>query len=118
MKMMILGLSLVCAMAFSMVVSAEDAAPATPAPAGACKPCNSSKKIETQMKKADKDNDGKVSVAEYEALYVLEAGKGAEADKNTDGFIEVDEFVIVAPCKEEKKEKKEKKAEKKADTPE
>jgi hypothetical protein len=55
---------------------------------------------EAEMKNADKDSDGKVTVAEYVAYYKLTDADGQKADKNGDGIIEVDEFVIIAHGKQ------------------
>ncbi|MFZ2655822.1 MAG: hypothetical protein WAX69_12905 [Victivallales bacterium] len=56
-----------------------------------------------EMKKADADKDGKVTVAEYIAIYKLDEAAGKKADKNANGIIEVDEFVVVAPAAAAKK---------------
>ena len=91
----------VAAMGFAVGVYAADAAkPAAPAAADAAKVAD--------MKKADKDNDGKVTVVEYMAFYKLDEAAAKKADLNSDGIIGVDEFVVVAPAKTEKKEKKKK----------
>ena len=52
------------------------------------------------IKAADADKDGKVTVAEYIAFYKLDEAAGKKADKNGNGIIEVDEFVVVAPAKD------------------
>ncbi len=80
---------IVAAMGFSVGVYAADAAkPAAPA-VDAAKAAD--------IKKADANNDGKVTVVEYMAIYKLDEAAAKKADKNSNGIIEVDEFVVVAP---------------------
>ena len=50
------------------------------------------------IKKADTNNDGKVTVVEYMAIYKLNEADAKKTDKNNNGIIEVDEFVVVAPA--------------------
>ena len=80
------------AMGFAVGVYAADAAkPAAPADAAAA-----AKAVD--IKKADANNDGKVTVVEYMAIYKLDEATAKKADKNGNGIIEVDEFVVVAPA--------------------
>ena len=83
----------VAAMGFAVGVYAQDAA--KPAAKADDKAVAAAK--EADIKKADADKDGKVTVAEYIAIYKLDAAAGKKADKNGNGIIEVDEFVVVAP---------------------
>lgn len=81
------------AMGFAVGVYAQDAAkPAAKADdkAAAAKAAD--------IKKADTNNDGKVTVVEYMAFYKLDEAAAKKADKNSNGIIEVDEFVVVAPA--------------------
>ena len=50
------------------------------------------------IKKADTNNDGKVTVVEYMAIYKMTEADAKKADKNGNGIIEVDEFVVVTPA--------------------
>ncbi|MFA6292380.1 MAG: hypothetical protein WC637_11390 [Victivallales bacterium] len=78
------------AMGFAVgVYAAEAAKPAAPA-ADAAKAA--------EIKKADTDKDGKVTVVEYMAIYKLSDADAKKADKNKNNIIEVDEFVVVAPA--------------------
>ncbi|MFZ2656592.1 MAG: hypothetical protein WAX69_16785 [Victivallales bacterium] len=49
-----------------------------------------------EITKADTNKDGKVTVVEYMAIYKLDEGAGKKADKNANGIIELDEFIVVA----------------------
>ena len=87
----------VAAMGFAVGVYAQDAAkPAAKADDAAVKAAAAAKAAD--IKKADANNDGKVSVEEYAAFYKVDAATAKKADKNNTGFVEVEEFVVVAPA--------------------
>jgi hypothetical protein len=83
----------VAAMGFAVGVYAADAAK----PAAKVDKAAAAKAAD--VKKADTNNDGKVTVVEYMAIYKLDEATAKKADKNNNGIIEVDEFAVVAPAK-------------------
>ncbi|GEM_PF-5343200 len=68
-------------------------------------------KVAAEMKKADADKDGKVTVAEYVAYAKITEADAKNLDKNADGVIQTEEFVVVKAEKAEKKGEKKAKAE-------
>jgi hypothetical protein len=85
----------VAAMGFAIGVYAQ--APAAKVDDAAVKAAAAAKA--TEITKADTNKDGKVTVIEYMAIYKLSDADAKKTDKNNNGFIEVDEFVVVAPAK-------------------
>jgi uncharacterized protein (DUF2147 family) len=90
---------IVAAMGFAVGVYAQAAKPAAPAAKvddAAVKAAAAAKAAE--ITKADTNKDGKVTVVEYMAIYKLSDANAKKADKNNNGIIEADEFVVVAPA--------------------
>ena len=81
----------VAAMGFAVGAYAQAAAPAAKVDAAAAA------KV-ADIKKADANNDGKVTVVEYMAIYKISEADAKKADKNNNGIIEAEEFVVVAPA--------------------
>ncbi|MFZ2656591.1 MAG: hypothetical protein WAX69_16780 [Victivallales bacterium] len=97
---------IVAAMGFAVVGCNQVANPTTPA----AKVDDSTAKVAdaavksavaakaAEITKTDTNKDGKVTVVEYMAIYKLDEATAKKADKNANGIIEVDEFVVVAPA--------------------
>ena len=90
---------IVAAMGFAVVgcnQNANTAAPADKIADAAVKAAVAAK--DAEVAKADTNKDGKVTVVEYMAIYKINEVDAKKTDKNGNGFIEVDEFVVVAPA--------------------
>ena len=87
----------VAALGFAVVGCNQAANPAAPA-AAVKAPVAPAPAVVADIKKADANNDGKVTVVEYMAIYKLSDADAKKVDKNNNGIIEVDEFAVVVPA--------------------